>query len=481
MQLSSKIKGIFRVSAANLVALSLSMLTSFVLPLYISVEQYGYWQLFVLYTGYVGLFVLGFNDGIQLNYATFDYDTALASKFRSFKLFLLIMTGIETFLLIAASFFVYSWKTFDWFLAVLVIANIIPTAINGLFTYMNQSTMRFKQYSYGNLIDKVSFAGIMLVLLFAGEKNSLAYMLAFTCTRYLVIVYHFFSSHEVFVSKRVPLPNLKGEIAYNFRQGFPLMLAVILGGPSIIVGSRFLVQAKFGIEAFSAYSFSLHTLIIASQFISAVATVFYPILKRCKPDELQSMYGSFDKVATIFSAILLLSYYPAAFLVKYFYGQYDVILEYLFVVYPLFIFQCKSNVLITNMFKVKDRPRELILVNAFGIALHVISVFVAYWIFGGILAIASASLLAYAAWYYMMQIFIYKRIKWKLRSFLFEDFVLTIIFIIINIICSKFFPNEYMQMLSGFVACTCFLCVVWVIRRKQIMSDLRKFKVLMHD
>ncbi len=481
MQLSSKIKGIFRVSAANLVALSLSMLTSFVLPLYISVEQYGYWQLFVLYTGYVGLFVLGFNDGIQLNYATFDYDRNLASKFRSFKLFLLIMTGIETVALFVATFFLYSWKTFDWFLAVLVIANIIPTALNGLFTYMNQSTMRFKQYSYGNLIDKISFAGLMLVLLFAGEKNSLAYMLAFTITRYLVVVYHFFSSREVFVTKRTPLASLKDEIKYNFRQGFPLMLAVILGGPTIIVGSRFLIQAKFGIEAFSAYSFSLHTLIIASQFISAVATVFYPILKRCKADELQSMYGSFDKVATIFSAILLLSYYPAAFLVKYFYGQYDVILEYLFVVYPLFIFQCKSNVLITNMFKVKDKPKELILVNAFGIALHIISVFIAYWIWGTIFAIATASLLAYAAWYYIMQVFIYKRVKWQLRSFLFEDLVMTIVFIFINIICLTSVSNAYMQMLVGFLTCICCLLVMWLVRRKQIVADLREFKVLMND
>ena len=56
-RISSKIKGIARVSTANLISLGVSLITSFVLPYFISVEDYGYWQLFILYA--LGSFPLG--------------------------------------------------------------------------------------------------------------------------------------------------------------------------------------------------------------------------------------------------------------------------------------------------------------------------------------------------------------------------------------------------------------------------------------
>ena len=43
-RLSSKVKGIARVSFANLLSLAVSLITSFLLPYFISVEDYGYWQ-----------------------------------------------------------------------------------------------------------------------------------------------------------------------------------------------------------------------------------------------------------------------------------------------------------------------------------------------------------------------------------------------------------------------------------------------------
>ena len=40
----------------------------------IGVEKYGYWQLYLFYTSYVGFFQLGWNDGIYLRYGGEDYN-----------------------------------------------------------------------------------------------------------------------------------------------------------------------------------------------------------------------------------------------------------------------------------------------------------------------------------------------------------------------------------------------------------------------
>ena len=45
-----------------------SALLTLVLPKMLGVEAFGYWQLFIFYAGYVGLFHLGLNDGLYLEY-----------------------------------------------------------------------------------------------------------------------------------------------------------------------------------------------------------------------------------------------------------------------------------------------------------------------------------------------------------------------------------------------------------------------------
>ena len=48
------------------VSMLLSAMTSILVPKIMGVESFGYWQLFMFYTSYVGLFHLGINDGVYL-------------------------------------------------------------------------------------------------------------------------------------------------------------------------------------------------------------------------------------------------------------------------------------------------------------------------------------------------------------------------------------------------------------------------------
>ncbi len=479
--ISSKIKGVFSVTMSNIISLGISLITSFILPIFISVEEYGFWQLFVLYNSYVGFFVLGFNDGVHLNYATFDYDSALASKFRSFKLFLTILTLIESIILLIACFFVFSVDSKNFYISVLVILNIFPSAIIGLFTYLNQSTLRFKQYSVGNIVDKIVFTILMCLLLIIKEKDSIIYISAFTISRYAVLIYHYCTSKEVFVQAREPFFKLKDEIIKNFKDGFPLMIACIVGGPSIIVGSRFLIQAAFGIETFSAYSFSLHTLVIASQFISAVATVFYPILKRCPKDELRSQFSSFDKMTTLAAALLLFTYFPAALLVNVIYSKYVEILDYLFIIYPLFIYQCKSNMLIVNMYKVNNKPIRLIGVNLLGIVIHLLSIFIAYYLIGSVTSIAAATLLSFVIWYYITLLFTYKSEKWSINFSMFLDLIIVSIFIILNLFMINVFGvgNRAICYTSLFMLLIGILFIIIYFNKLRFI--VREFVMIMKD
>ena len=478
---SSKVKGIARVSFANLLSLAVSLITSFLLPYFISVEDYGYWQLFILYAGYVGFFAFGFNDGVHLNYATYSYNEKTASKFGAFKNLLLGMSAVETLLLIAFLTIWFGPAYGKYYTFLFAILNIIPVLVNGLFTYMNQATMRFKQYAWGNMIDKVVFAVVMVIMLLIGCKSYIYYIAAYTASRYLVIGYHFISSRLVFTEKPDKIKDLKTDIIHNFTSGFALMIATLLNS-SIIVGSRLLIENKYGIAEFGAYSFANHTLVIASQFISAIASVFYPIMKRCKDDELERAYKAFDKASTLLAAILLVSYYLAAIVINLLYKQYSVILGYFTFVYPLFIFQCKSNLLIINTYKVKGQPVKLVIRNAMGIAIHLVFVYAAYWTFGTVSAIAIAVLLSYCIWYYLSQTMICHELKWKLRASMFWDLAITAVFVLVNTIIDNLYRGGfYIKMI---MECGVFMLAVLLIglmARKAIKETLHETAYFLKD
>ncbi|MCO5385779.1 MAG: hypothetical protein NHB14_08450 [Desulfosporosinus sp.] len=67
---------IFSVLAQG-ISFALSIFTGFLLPKAMGVTQYGYWQVYLFYIGYIMLFCFGFNDGLYLRYGNLDYGQLL--------------------------------------------------------------------------------------------------------------------------------------------------------------------------------------------------------------------------------------------------------------------------------------------------------------------------------------------------------------------------------------------------------------------
>ena len=53
---------------AQVIVFILGLVKSVIFPKYMTVSSFGYWQIYVLYSTYIGLSYLGFNDGIYLLY-----------------------------------------------------------------------------------------------------------------------------------------------------------------------------------------------------------------------------------------------------------------------------------------------------------------------------------------------------------------------------------------------------------------------------
>ena len=91
-------KGLLHILSTNIVSLILSLITSFVLPKFLSIESYAQIKEYALYIGYAGFFSLGYNDGMYLKYGGKDLfqinDKDLANNFYNFTILELIISAL---------------------------------------------------------------------------------------------------------------------------------------------------------------------------------------------------------------------------------------------------------------------------------------------------------------------------------------------------------------------------------------------------
>ena len=76
-------KNFFFVAVANLLTFGISALTTFFVPRYLGVENYGYFQLYVFYItyAYAGVLHFGWVDGILLRYGGDYYENLNKRRF----------------------------------------------------------------------------------------------------------------------------------------------------------------------------------------------------------------------------------------------------------------------------------------------------------------------------------------------------------------------------------------------------------------
>ena len=91
MNLTQKFKNnIIYAFLAQGISLCVSLLISLVVPKFLSIEDFAYWQLFIFYTNYVSISQLGIVDGLYLklggsNFEELDY-VKIGSIYKGFAL-----------------------------------------------------------------------------------------------------------------------------------------------------------------------------------------------------------------------------------------------------------------------------------------------------------------------------------------------------------------------------------------------------------
>ena len=146
------------------VAMLLSIIQTLLVPKLLGTTQYGYWQLFIFYQGYVGFAHLGLNDGVYLvkgGQTRSEIDKkSVNSQFVFGVAFQLVIAAAIVALALVGGF----GPDREFVIVCTGIFLTIQNAAN-FFSYLLQAMNETRRSSYSTIVERLTFLVPLIILL----------------------------------------------------------------------------------------------------------------------------------------------------------------------------------------------------------------------------------------------------------------------------------------------------------------------------
>ena len=346
---------------AQFISMTMSVLISLILPKLLGVEEFAYWQMFVLYSSYVGLFHFGLSDGLYLRYGgtgLADMDKSLIGS--QFRLMVIWQTVISIILLAAVPLFVGEPSrrfVFAMTAVYLVLANA-TWCMGFLFQAANETRI----YSKSVILSKLLVVLYIVASLFADTHSFRQYVGFYVIAQGAAAVYCLYLGRAFLTAKWIPVKKLVAEICTNAAIGIHLTVANIAGSLTLGIGKIF-VDHRWGLSAFGILSLSISLVNFALQFISQASMVLFPQLRQTDDVNRNRLYHTLDGTLGIVLCGVLMLYVPCRWLLMHWLPEYADGLSYLGILLPICVLDGKMQLLYSTYLKVLRRERELLRIN----------------------------------------------------------------------------------------------------------------------
>lgn len=434
--IKSGLKNTIFVVLAQAVSFVLGIAKALILPIILGVTNFGYWQVYLLYLSYVGLFALGFNDGIYLRYGKYSYEDLPKPVFRtSIRLFMIIQLIITFVVLLIINLEPDANKKVAMIWASI---NIPIAGLTGVLIYILQTTNQLKKYSFYTVLDKIVILVIIGIIFIFKIEGFIFVIVADTLSKIVVLALMAYSCKDIIVGKGCGIKHAYDEIFENINVGIKLMLANLAG--MLILGfGRFIVERFESIEVYSAYSFAISTINLVLIFITAIGLVIYPTLGRLDEKSYSKYFTSINEVLSILVFGLLLIYFPLYVFINNGMKEYVQIFEYLPITFSILFIQTKMQILINPYYKLLREEKEMLRANVIGLLMAMALIVPLYYIYRSVSVIALGTFLAMGVRLYLSEFYLKKKLAIKKNVNILIEIFGTLIFIILAYQNNKLF------------------------------------------
>ena len=420
-------KNIKYVLLSQILVFVLGIFKSLVLPKYLGVEGFGYWQIYLLYLSYVGMFALGFNDGIYLRYGSYQYNELPFKKIRSsIRIYTYMLIIFTVSMCILSLYIIDGSKIFPIFMAFL---NIFIIGIYGVFIFIYQITNQMKKYSFFSLIDKIIVMMSLIFIMIINERNYKFIIVVDCISKAITVALMIYSCKELWFGDIDRYSESIKEFILNIKVGVNLMIANLMGMFVIGIG-RFIVEQFGSIKQYSYYSFGISITNLVLIFIASVSTVLYPTLKRLSENNYSIYFEEINRVLSLFNITALLVYFPSYLFILYIMPDYSPMLIYLNLLFGVVFLQGKMQLLNNSFYNALREEKAMFKANMSCVIIFTILVSAIFPFVKLIWIIAACTFITMIFRCYLSEIFLRKKMECINMNIMLKEIIVLLIFIL---------------------------------------------------
>lgn len=455
---------------ANLVSLLVGVAVVLLVPKLVGVEEYGYFQLFLFFIGYVGFFHFGWADGIILRYAGERWERLNRPRFAGqtafFLLFEISLWGLFCF----ASWICGEEGSRLYVLlstglcAVLVLANTF-------FRFILQATNRIRAFAFLTLSERLTYLLLVLIGLVLKERSFHFYIATYIGAQSISLAVAVFFCRDILQTRPERWQNIWRETRICLVVGSKLMVANIAS--MLILGVlRFGIERVWGVATFGKVSLLLSAISFLFIFVNAVSTVLLPSLRGETDDRLRELYFP---LRCSLSWFLLLSFafvWPVQEIAKWWLPAYADALNLLPLVLPVCLYECTVNLTTGTYLKVLRMEKDFLWGNSWALAVSLVLMLIFMVIWKNLpLTILSMSI-ALAARLWLLEYRLIGRLGISVRPILLTETVVCVAYVML---CAGI--GGWQGALFYAVVVLAAAVVSWQVYLKAVLGDIRRLKV----
>ncbi|MBQ9059422.1 MAG: hypothetical protein IJ125_09585 [Atopobiaceae bacterium] len=343
------------------VGMFLSVIQSLLIPKILGVAEFGYWQLFIFYSSYVGLFHLGLNDGVYLIAGGQTRDkidkASIKSQFIAGAAYQLIFAAVIVFIALSGGF----GAEREFVIACTGLFLVIKNTATYLM-YVLQAMNETKKSSYSVILERLIFLVPLAVLLVTRTTDFRPYVLSYLFSSLAQLLYCLWNVRDFISAGRFSPQEALGSCATSIRVGIKLMIANLAS--QLILGiARLIIDFEWGIETFSQLSLALSLVTFFLAFVISASMVLFPALRQGTDAEVRSFFGSARTLMGLVFPLVYLLYYPMVWLLGMWLPAYAESFIFFAYLIPICVFDSKMNIASTTFFKVKRMEKTLLIIN----------------------------------------------------------------------------------------------------------------------
>lgn len=413
---------------SQLISLLSGLVLSFILPKYISVANYGYWQLFILYTGYVGFLHFGFNDGLYLKLGGKTFESLNKKELNSSMCIMLIQQVLLSSVLLGAILF-FENNPIKRTMFIILAFYVVVENFYKTMSFVLMATGRVNFYSRTVIYEKsLLLLSILLLIIYKPQVNVGYYMSAFALAHFVVLLVTTTQFRGFVIDG---LKNLnRGLSLYidSTKVGFVLLFSNLCS--TFIVGSgRFVIEKYWNIEMFARVSLALTLSAFLLFFVSQISYVLFPYIRRARDENQAVILERSTFVLTVCAVILFAMFFPLYYVTKYWLPQYSGTLPFLIILAPLSFYDIKTNLIYNTFFKNLNKVKPLFTINFLTLCLALL-IYLTSAQLGNIYTLVGGMLFAVVFKSVIMQYYLFKHYSLKVDKASYMEFFITIILIL---------------------------------------------------